>query len=871
MRGFFTKKRYDIDYAKYMKETKGTTPTEPCEICGLYKTCKSPKMPFTGKGRKGILVIAEAPGEEEDLRNTQLVGNAGQKLRAKLQAHGIDLDRDCFKTNALICRPPSNKAPTARQLKCCQPNWKQVIEKTKPRFIWLLGGKALETFYMGRLKKDDKPAISSWVRHCIPDKETGAWIFPMFHPSYLLQNPDENLNAYFELNLKWAVSCLDRPAPSFKDPGQYVTQITTFDELKGLLRSVNEKSNLIVHDYETTGIKPYREGHKILSIGFALNDEQAYAFPYAYPDHWSPSQLMELKFLWGGILRNENIKKVAHNIKFEHKWGKKIFGAETKGWLWCTLLNEHILDSRPKIKSLKTIALIRWGVEGYERSISNHIEAKAGTEFNTMHKVPLSDLLKYNGTDCILEKWLYNEQVEEFKRKRLDQPRQLLHEGILSLADAEDVGIPIDEAYYKTERKRLDDEEQEITRQLLTGKESELFKAQTGMDLKLRSPKHLTTLFFDILKETPLSFTEKGNNPSTDVEALKKLNSPFAGQLLRTRRLKKIKDYIDQYAREAVDGRIHPFFDLSTVSTYRSSSSRPNFQNIPKRDKEARLSVRKGIVPSKGRKISSADYKGIEVRVMAMYSYDPVLIKYIHDPTTDMHRDQAEAIFALPEEEITSDIRHIGKNCFVFPQFYGDYYIACAKSCWEESKKLKTKSGVNVHDHLSKLGIKGPQTFELHMKEVEDRFWDTLRVTKEWRDSVVDFYQRKGYVETFFGFRRSGYLRRNQIVNMPVQATAFHLLLYSYIHLHNISKEKKWETYLLGQIHDELLYDLIPEEEEEVYNCTNDVMCKWPMEDFPWINVPLEIEFESTEIDGYWAEKKEVTFYEPEEVIDDEE
>src|ERR1022692_2317444 len=79
-----------------------------CGSCGLYQTCLSPKMPVSGGGRRGILVVGESPGETEDRENTQFVGKTGNYLRSVLRDLDVNLDEDCWKTNSLICRPPGN-------------------------------------------------------------------------------------------------------------------------------------------------------------------------------------------------------------------------------------------------------------------------------------------------------------------------------------------------------------------------------------------------------------------------------------------------------------------------------------------------------------------------------------------------------------------------------------------------------------------------------------------------------------------------------------------------------------------------------------------------------------------------------------------
>ena len=102
-----------------------------CGKCGLSKICNSPKMPVTGEGLEKVLIVAEAPGRNEDEKGIQLIGKAGQRLRYELERNDWDLDRDCWKTNAVICHE-ANNAITDKHVECCRPNLLKSISELKP-------------------------------------------------------------------------------------------------------------------------------------------------------------------------------------------------------------------------------------------------------------------------------------------------------------------------------------------------------------------------------------------------------------------------------------------------------------------------------------------------------------------------------------------------------------------------------------------------------------------------------------------------------------------------------------------------------------------------------------------------------------------
>jgi DNA polymerase-1 len=295
---------------------------------------------------------------------------------------------------------------------------------------------------------------------------------------------------------------------------------------------------------------------------------------------------------------------------------------------------------------------------------------------------------------------------------------------------------------------------------------------------------------------------------------------------------------------------------LHTTRTQRSSSSLPNFQNIPTRDDLAKAYIRKGIIPTKGNRLACIDYGSQEVRIIASVTGDPILIKHMHS----LHKEEAMALFKLSEDEWTKDLRFYAKNQYVFPLFYGSWYGACSRNLWDTCKDLSTKTEVNILDHLKAKNIiknKNDFTgFENHVKRCEESFWKRFKITKKWQEETMEFYYKNGYIEMKTGFRRSGLLSKNMIVNTPIQSVAFHCLLWSFSKLNDIAKAKGWKSKLIAQIHDEIIWDMHPDETDKVLRTTRRVMTKDIMKEFTWLKVPLEAEIELTEINESWYFKK---------------
>ena len=845
---FFTEEEIDSVQTAQSNETN-------CSLCKLYKGCISPKMSVTGQGKKKILIIAEAPGKNEDEKNIQLIGDAGQYLRKKLAERNIDLEVDCWKTNSIVCRPPNNRKPTKRELKLCKQNYTDFIQENKPKFIFLLGAAAIESYFGGRLGEDGgNLSPTRWRGLCIPDPVTNAWVIPLFHPSYAKRFEWDNLiQSQYERDLDFAVSCLKKQDPIFYDVASYITILSSFKKAKTFLLSlIKANPKLLAFDYETTGLKPFNKGHKIVSVSVCCEPTKAYSFPLQHPCFTIEEQ-KELMSLWKKILENNSIKKVAHNLSFEDLWSNIILDALVSLWESCTMNTAHILDSRTAFTGLKFQAFVRWGIQNYDAEMKKYLSSN-GAEFNRIVEAPLDKLLLYNGIDSLLTYWLYEEQEKEMND---DEKwfQQFNKEGLIVFSDMQSKGILADLDYYKELDKELKDKIKILYKNLFSSDEAKLFKKNKGREISFTSDKDLRELFFKLMKLPVVKETDTGL-PSVDAEAIKSLDCSIAKDLLEVSKLEKIKGtYVGQFLREInEDGRIHPFYSLSKTTTFRSSSSNPNWQNIPVRDTEAKKYIRSGIYPSRGNLIVDYDYSALEVRICACVTEDDVLINYINDPTTDMHRDIASQIFKLNPENVSKDLRFYAKNGFVFPEFYGSYFKNCAKNVWKacEDFELKTKEGQFIFDHLASKNIKVYQDFENHLEDVERDFWDRFRIFKKWQEKKWKFYEKNGYVQLITGPRCKGFLTRNDVINYHIQGPAFHCLLYSLINTNNHFIDADMQSFIIGQIHDCMLIDTFPEEKNEVISVSKYIATEKIREDWKWIIVPLDVEVETTEIDQTW-------------------
>lgn len=439
---------------------------------------------------------------------------------------------------------------------------------------------------------------------------------------------------------------------------------------------------------------------------------------------------------------------------------------------------------------------------------------------------------------------------------------QLMHDGAIALAEVQHNGIHIDLDYVNRQMDSMQEEIQTLEQQFM---QTELGNAWKRTErhfkkkVKLTNDTHLRHALYTILKVESTKETDKGDK-SVDAATLKQIDIEGVDTLLRWRKIQKAKDtFLAQVKRETVNNYVHPFFNLHLVTTYRSSSDSPNFQNVPKRDKEIQEMIRRAFIPRPGHHLLEVDYSGVEVRTPCFYHSDPTLMAYVQDKTKDMHRDTASQNYKLDATQVTKEIRHVGKNECVFPWFYGDWPGSTGPTMFVSAKSLKLKNGIRLSKHLKTQGIGTEAAFIAHHKKVYDDFWEhRFKVYAKWKEQVWREYEKHGYVQMLTGFKCSDIAIYNEVINRPIQGTAFHMLLWSLIQVQRELKARGLKTKLIGQIHDSLVLDVAPDEINTVMRLVRNVMTKRIREHWQWINVPLEVEAELSPKDGSWFEIKEI-------------
>jgi uracil-DNA glycosylase family 4 len=817
-----------------------------CADCGLQGACQSPHFPYYGRGRKKILFILDTPSEKEDIFGEPWKGEYGKMLRRIIEDNcGINIERDCWTTFAVKCRNKNNIKND--HITACRKYLLQDIEELNPAVIIPFGYWPLMGVVGDRLDgKTVGKNIIDWSGEVIPDQTLLKYIIPVYEPHWLnltQRYPDE---VRIRQLCSWISHALGIRNDEImqRDDKKRVKIIYDATKASAILEDLIDAGGPVAFDYETTGKKPYRQGHKIFTASIS-NGKKAWAFPF-FDDHL-------FRMAWKLVLRQ--LPLIAHNAKFEWLWTKQLLGYFPARLQADTMLGLHVLANQKKV-GLKWAAYAKFGIPDYDNDIVHYLECPKKEQeqygangFNLIEQAPIEKLLLYNGLDSLYTFWLHD-YLEQNITKDTKTGYDFLSQASIRLGRAEYAGLRID--IDNVGRHQI-----ELTERM----DKLLYKTQMlavaegwnkPHDFRPSAKDDISYLLFNLLGFYSDKQTDKGGQ-STDKETLEAIPHPIVGKILEWKKLQKLKDtYLKGLQVEAVNGIIHPFFNLHTVTSYRSSSDSPNFQNFPIRDKVTSKIIRELLYPHNGHKLIEWDYKGVEVVVAGCYSGDKNLIRYVSDSKTDMHRDIGEQIYLYERGELPDFDRGIAKNKFTFPEFYGSYFEQVAPDLWNYAS-TETK------EHLRKKGFKTLKKFVSHIEAIEDDFWhNRFKGYNQWKKDEYARYLKRGFVTSHTGFIYYGPMRKNEVLNIAIQGSAHHILLRTFMKVSDKMYNNKMESKLMGQIHDSAVGSIAPDEEKEIDNYvwyfgTQEVRLAWD-----WIVAPLEIEKAATEIDAPWFTKKKI-------------
>lgn len=549
--------------------------TEDCEACLLYKNAQA-KLTFAGEGRLGILIVGPSPSAAEEDAKEYFHGRDYEFLKTALESIGISLEEDCYYLSALSCRPPYNRGAKRIEISSCGPRVWRYIQRLKPSVIICLGEDAFDTIIGPRISgRLLGTGYNKFYGNLIPDQELKTHLMVTYSVKELMSKRTyedgasskplyERDKAVYRLWLQHlydACSAYNKPVEAV----DYARLCKPTQDIDQALEWIEEAMSwpAVAFDYETTGIKPHREGHRIVCASIS-NGSVSYAFPFFDDDTFQRA--------WKRLMES-SVKKIAHNLSFEYLWTKEICGYWAKNVYWDTMLAAHCLHNLKPV-GLKFCTYTEFGVIGYDESADPYLKSSekdrnefGDNAFNKIDKAPLADLLLYNALDSLFTYRLYERQMgrlEPFQKEGFD----LLMESSLALTETTQYGCILNVERFHEVVGELEKKMDDAARAVMESDEVKLWDKDT--EFNFNSPRQIGHLLYDILGIKPPFFTETGA-PSTDAEALEKIKIPLVEKILTYRKyMKLLKTYIRQYSVESVDGLIHAWFHLHKVDTFRS-------------------------------------------------------------------------------------------------------------------------------------------------------------------------------------------------------------------------------------------------------------------------------------------------------------
>jgi DNA polymerase-1 len=450
---------------------------------------------------------------------------------------------------------------------------------------------------------------------------------------------------------------------------------------------------------------------------------------------------------------------------------------------------------------------------------------KKGAKQGSMAQVPLEKIAEYAAEDAdvtwqlkpVLEKELLENNLFDLY-KTIEMPL------VYVLAGMEFEGVKIDTAALHEYGKELKTQLQKLDREI------KILAAEPVLNIS--SPKQLGVVLFDKLR-LPSPKKTRTNQYSTDEETLQSLanSHPIIPKILTFRSLYKLfSGYVETLPAlvNKRTGKIHTTYNQFVTSTGRLSSNNPNLQNIPIRDENGR-EIRKAFIASDAQHVLlSVDYSQIELRLMAHLSEDPDMLEaFVRNE--DIHAATAAKIFHEPLSKVTREQRRQAKTAN-----FGIIY------------------GISSFGLAQRLQIPRDES-----KKLIDGYFATYPGVKRYMDNAIRAAEAQGVVSTIFGRIRKlrdinsrnrnvrSYAQRNAI-NAPIQGSAADIIKIAMIRVYEQLQQRRLQSRLILQVHDELVLDVYLPELDEVKT-----MVQHEMENAAQLKVPLLAELG---IGGNWLE-----------------
>jgi DNA polymerase I len=588
--------------------------------------------------------------------------------------------------------------------------------------------------------------------------------------------------------------------------------VRTEEQLRDLEKALTTASILVL-DTETTSLDTRKA--ELVGISLCIDQEKSWYIPLSHrleDGGQVPGQLdgVRVTSVLRPFLESLTLPKLGHNIKYDYAVILKNCGVRLGGQLLDTMIAAYLLD--PTRRSLKLDDLC---LEGNMRMTSFADVVGDDKRADAFAFVDIEKACHYSCEDVCGALMLWREFEPRLRELDLVSLFMDVEMPLVPiLADMESAGIRVDPEVLS----RLSVEFSKKLRVL----EQEIYLLAGG-EFNIQSPKQLGKILFD---EMRLPFGRKTKTGySTDLKVLEKLayRHELPAKIMEYRTLAKLQStYVEKLAglMDRQTGRVYTSYNQTVTATGRLSSSNPNLQNIPIRSEDGNR-IRQAFIPSAGHVFLSADYSQIDLRVLAHYSKDRVLVQAFRNGE-DIHARTAAEIFSVSPLLITSEMRRVAKS-INFGIVYG-------------------MSGFGLSEQLG-IGRKEAQTFI-------DRYFRLYSGVRTFMHNIVEQVRKQGFVTTLLNRRRevTDITSKNKnsrdfaeriALNTPIQGTAADIIKLAMIAVVRALDQEDLGARLLLQIHDELVFEVPIDQVEMTRNAVQRAMESV----FP-LDVPLIVNLE---------------------------
>ncbi|KAF0133906.1 MAG: DNA polymerase I [Candidatus Saganbacteria bacterium] len=639
----------------------------------------------------------------------------------------------------------------------------------------------------------DAPVGIDELKKIVTDWDKVIPLFKLFEFESLVKKYGKNAEQFNETNQierkREEISKLDYKT---------VLNEKSLDELIEILSS----ADAFAFDLETTSLNT-REA-EIVGISFSIETKTAYYIPIAHIGKVKVLEKLSPLFLSDKL-------KIGHNLKYDIEV-LSTHNIKANAPLFDTMVAAYLIDPTANKYSLKSLAKQFLGKDMIQ--LSELIGKDA--QYSNFSEVPIDFATDYAGSDADATFSLFKIFNEELIKNGLGDLFFKCEMPLLEILIAlEETGVFIDKEKLHTMSVEIDSEMKDLERNIF---------AIAGETFNLNSPKQLSVVLFEKLKIPIVKKTKTGY--STDSEVLEELSGKFeiAEKLLKYRQLSKLKStYIDVLPTltDPKTNRIHAKFNQTITATGRLSSSDPNLQNIPAKGELGKKTRRAFVPQEKGWLILAADYSQIELRILAHLSHDPAMVEAFKK-AEDIHQAVADEL-GIPRDSAKTV----------------NFGIVYGISDFGLSKSLKIKR-TEAAQYINKY-------FERH------------KGIKDFIDKTINEAKDKGFVKTMLGrirpipdilnpnFSIKSFAERTAI-NTPVQGTAADMIKLAMVKIYKALKAQQCRSYMILQVHDELVFECPKDEIDQVRN-----IVKAEMENILPLDVPVKVDIGVGES---WGEAK---------------